>query len=337
MQLPIDMMALFEEVTDIEAAYQAPLSVSVYIDDAAPADLVAHVRNVFASSLPSVRMTVSYLDAKFVPYPDDDIAVVVAGVSHKIGASAAAIRAAGVPVMVATTSPGALAYEAQKNGHEIPEEDIVSPYPIGEADEGLALDDVAAVALDERMGRWVVSVCREKRLAFAIAFPFMRRALANDAVKATAWQNAGIGLIPILPGADLPIMTANQAKMVLQIAAAYGHDFDLGRLKELAFVVGGAYISRTLARGLIEFVPVLGFIIRPGIAFGATTAIGNAVIEYYEGGEDATGVANVAERAVEFGSKVVGTVQAKLPALTQALGAAQQKLPALTETLGRSK
>ena len=53
MQLPIDVKSLLEEVTDISGARETSLSVSVYIDDAAPADLVAHVRNAFASSLPS--------------------------------------------------------------------------------------------------------------------------------------------------------------------------------------------------------------------------------------------------------------------------------------------
>ena len=35
-------------------------------------------------------------------------------------------------------------------------------------------------------------------------------------------RTASSGLVMVIPGADLPIMTANQAKMVLQIAAAYG-------------------------------------------------------------------------------------------------------------------
>ena len=52
MQLPIDVKALIDEMTDIEAARNTPLSVSVFIDEAAPADLAAHVRNAFASTMP---------------------------------------------------------------------------------------------------------------------------------------------------------------------------------------------------------------------------------------------------------------------------------------------
>lgn len=306
MQLPVDVKALIDEATDIKAAQETQLSVSVYVDDTAPAPLVAHVRGAFASSAPTVRMTLSYLDRTFMPQSGDDIAIVVAGSSAKVGAAAQAIRAIGVPAMVATVSPSEVGKRAEEVGCAIPDGDIVAPFDATEAAvEPFVLVDEAAASLDERMGRWIVAVCREKRLAFAIAFPFMRRPLAIDAVQATSLQNAGVGLVPLIPGADLPIMTLNQAKMVLQIAAAYGHEMDKGRMKELAAVVGSAYLCRTLARELVEFVPVLGFAIRTGIAYGGTSALGHAVIEYYEGGENVNGVANVATRAAEAGSNLV--------------------------------
>lgn len=306
MQLPVDVKALIDEATNIKSAQETQLSVSVYVDDTAPASLVAHVRSAFASTMPTVRMTLSYLDRTFVPQVDDDIAIVVAGSSAKVGAAAQAIRAVGVPVMVATLSPSEVAMRAEANGCPIPEGDIVAPFEADEAGiEPFVLVDEAITGFDERMGSWIVAICREKRLAFAIAFPFMRRALAVDAVQATSLQNAGIGLVPFIPGADLPIMTLNQAKMVLQIAAAYGHEMDKNRAKELVAVVGSAYLCRALVRELAEFVPVLGFAIRTGVAYGATSALGHAVIEYYEGGENVNGVANVATRAAEAGSKIV--------------------------------
>ena len=309
MQLPIDVTALLGEVTDVQAARETPLSVSVYVDNEAPAELAAHVRNAFASSSSRVRMTVSYLDGSFVPHPTDDFAVVVAGESASAMDAAELVRGVGVPVMVATLSPLRLAAAATLSGKPVPEGDVVSPY----ADEDLAgeWNDEIAAALDDRIGRWIGSACREKSLAFAIAFPFMRRPLAKDAVQITALENAGVGLIPILPGADLPIMTLNQAKMVLQIAAAYGQEMDKNRLKELAFVLAGAYLSRGLARRLVAAVPVLGFVFKTGVAYGTTVAVGYAVIEYFEGGEDATGVANVLERAAEAGAKAVSFVQGK--------------------------
>ena len=313
MQLPIDLKALLDEMTDISKARETELSVSVYIDNKAEPDLAAHVRTVFASTLPTVRLTVSYLDASFAPHADDDLAVLVAGPSQGIGAAAAALRASGVPAMVVTCSPAAVAEHASQRGFSVPEADLIAPSDEGCDGEPLPLSDEEALKLDERMGRWVVAVSPDKRLAMARAFPFMRRSLAKEAVQATSMQNAGIGLVPLIPGADLPILTLNQAKMVLQIAAAYGQDMDKGRAKELAAVVGGAYLFRIVARELVEFVPVLGFVIKPGIAYGGTAAVGNAAIEYFEGGQDAAGVRNVVARATEAGTKFVEEVREKGP------------------------
>lgn len=310
MQLPVDVKALIDEATNIKAAQATELSVSVYVDETAPAELIAHVRSMFASTSPTVRMMLSYLDRNFYPNAEDDIAVIVAGDSAKVGAAAKVLRAANVPVMVATLSPAAVAERAIAGGCDIPEGDIVAPTEgIEGAEEPYELNDATTASFDDRVGSWIVAVCREKRLAFAVAFPFMRRSLARDAVQATSLQNAGIGLVPLIPGADLPIMTLNQAKMVLQIAAAYGCEMGKDRLKELAAVIGGAYACRTLARELVEFVPVLGFAVRTGVAYGGTAALGHAVIEYFEGGANASGVANVASRAKETGKKLVSKVR----------------------------
>ena len=185
-----------------------------------------------------------------------------------------------------------------------------------------ALTDERARNLDTKMGRWIVSVCRDKRLAYAIAFPFVRRPLARDAVQTTALQNAAVGLVPFLPGADLPIMTLNQAKMVLQIGAAYGQQIDRSRWKEIAAVVGAAYLSRGLVRRLVAAVPVLGFAIRAGVAYGTTAAMGYGVIEYFEGGQNVTGIANVIEQAAAAGTKATAVarraVQKYVPSLDSA-------------------
>lgn len=335
MQLPIDVKALLDEVTDINKARSTELSVSVYIDDKAQPDLIAHVRTVFASTLPTVRLTLSYLDGNFAPHVGDDLAIIVAGPSRGIGAAAAALRASGVPVMIVTASPTAVAELASQRGFSVPEADLVAPPAEEGESEPLPLSEESARKLDERMGRWVVAVSPDKRLAMAVAFPFMRRSLAKEAVQVTSLQNAGIGFVPIIPGADLPILTLNQAKMVLQIAAAYGQEMDKNRAKELAAVVGGAYLFRVIARELVEFVPVLGFLIKPGVAYGGTAAVGNAAIEYFEGGQDAAGVHNVVSRATEVGTKFVKDVREKgpaaLPDLTDKLKDAAEYIPVVQD------
>ena len=100
-----------------------------------------------------------------------------------------------------------------------------------------------------------------------------------------------------IPGADMPIMTLNQAKMLLQIAAAYGEPLDIHRVKELAAVVGGAFACRTAARQLTGLVPALGWAVKAGIGYAGTFAMGRAAIEYFEGGGNIGGMASVVAAA----------------------------------------
>lgn len=309
MQLPIDVKAVVEEATNIEGARLTPLSVSVCVDATAPGDLIGHVRSAFASASARVRVTISYLDDRdLAVFPGDDMAVLVAGLSERIGADAAALRAAGVPVMVATTLPNLVEAIAEAAGNPIPQGDIVFPGAArggvrslleeeevaeSETEEPLVLDSAAAELLDSRMGEWIIAACSDRRLAFALAFPFVRRPLSEDAVHATAAQNAGVGLVLFIPGADLPVMTLNQAKMLLQIAAAYGQPLGAERVKELAAVVGGAFACRSAARQAVALVPALGWAVKAAIGYAGTLAMGRAAIEYFEGGGSVSGLASV--------------------------------------------
>ena len=357
MNLPLDIPALLRAATDIDAARNTPLAVSVYLDETAPGDVVGHVRSAFASAGARTRVTLGYLDdgALPEPYGADDMAVIVAGESPRIGEAAAHVRGAGIPVMVATASPHAVIAAAEATGFPIPEGDVVAPdmtrpTPWGDAaetvarrmtagrteeeaaevpealevleravpveakpaaDEPIELTDEAAADLDRRMGEWIIAACREKKLAFALAFPFVRRPLSLDAVRATAIQNAGVGVVVFIPGADMPIMTLNQAKMLLQIAAAYGQPLSAERIKELAAVVGGAFLFRNIARTAVGVVPVLGWAIKGAVGFAGTEAMGRAAIEYFEAGGDIVGMANVVQKArdeaVEATSRAAAT------------------------------
>lgn len=321
MKLPIDVKALMDEATNIDEAAKTPVSVTLYVDDTCTQDLLALVRRSFTPTAPHARVAFSSLDdAIAAPYPGDDAAVVVAGFDERVGLAAASLRAVGVPAMVATTLPSIVSDIAAASGCPIPQGDIVSaggvPVPayrrladglrgktaatgftFAASDEPVVLDDEMSDQLDERMGAWIIAACREKRLAFALAFPFVRRPLSLEAVGATSIQNAGVGLVVILPGADMPVMTLNQAKMLLQIAAAYGQPMNLARVKELACVVGGAFACRTIARQLVGIVPALGWAVKAAIGYAGTEAMGRAAIEYFEAGGSVAGLADVVGKA----------------------------------------
>ena len=118
----------------------------------------------------------------------------------------------------------------------------------------------------------------------AAGLPAVRRAYCDHVILTNATQNAVIGAVVIIPGADMPAMTANQIRMILKIAAAYGEDVGLDRALEILSVVGTAFVFRTLARQALDFVPGFGWALKGTVGFTATVALGEAAIAYFEAG-----------------------------------------------------
>lgn len=293
MQMPLDIKEVLQAAADTDAARNMPISISVFLDPQSSRELQDCVIRSFTTKAPAALVAVSdYPDGMFALNGRDDLAVLVAGTGEETGKLADTIRKNGVPVMVVTVMPETIKALAQESGYPLLEEDVISPLPA--VDGGslpsdhelncepypLTIDRVSN--LSNRMGEWVVATFREKRLAFALAFPFVRRPLSADFTNATAIQNAGIGLVMIIPGADLPVMTLNQAKMVLQIAAAYDQELGSERALELLSVVGGGFACRSIARQLVSVLPGFGWAVKAGVGFSGTIVMGYATIAYFE-------------------------------------------------------
>ena len=303
MGLPIDIKDVMNAATDIDTARMMPVSVIVLEDETAPDDIRQLVRSLFETEADNALVNfVTY--GKQVPTvpAGTDLAVLVAGFSEQTGAIAKQSRRVGVPALTVTTLPdivmslakaartpllaadvaSPLAEEPLFANDDVDQEDIVPASLVATGEEPYELDGAREDQLCSRMGRWIVDTFKDKRLAFALCFPFVRRPLALECVNATSVQNAGIGAVMFIPGADMPIMTANQAKMLLQIAAAYGQKMGPERIKELAGVVGGAFALRAVARQALSVVPIGGWIIKGGIGYMGTQAMGRAAIVYFE-------------------------------------------------------
>lgn len=307
MKLPVDIPALLSAAIDIEKARAIPVSVNILVDESASGAFQVFVRAGFNSESPNSRVMVSYFPTQ-TPDPTIpcDLAVIAAGENPGIGALAASLREAGTPVLVVAERGDEVRAAAERAGAPLPEGDVLSPKL------GQPFDEDLAGALADEIGTWITRSCAEsKRLALSIAYPFVRRPLAYEAVRATSWQNAGVGVVVFIPGADMPVMTANQAKMVLQIAAAYGQPLSADRIKELAGVLLNAFVWRGVARQLAGAVPALGWAIKGTMGFAGTQAIGRAAIQYFEGGGDIAGLASVVSKAVSTAADVTETVRSQ--------------------------
>ena len=91
-------------------------------------------------------------------------------------------------------------------------------------------------------------------------------------------------MVVIIPGADMPAMTANEFRMVLKIAHAYGEELSIDRAVEILSIVGAAFVLRTLARQALDFVPGFGWAVKGAVGFSGTVALGQAAIANFENG-----------------------------------------------------
>ncbi len=292
MKLPIDIPALVTAAFDIERARGVVVSVNILIDETASPEFQAFVRAGFNSDSSNARIMLSYFPTQT---PDTslacDVTVIVAGTNPTVGALAAQLRAQGTPVMVVAESLEHIQGQTQAADAAIPEEDLIA---ISNTQD---LSDDLKLALADRIGAWMVdAIDAKKHLAFSLAYPFVRRPLAYHAVQTTALQNAGVGVVVFIPGVDMPVMTANQAKMVLEIAAIYAQPLSTDRVKELAGVLLNAFVCRGVARQVAGAVPALGWAVKGSMGYVGTQAIGRAAIEYFEAGGNIAGAASLASK-----------------------------------------
>jgi uncharacterized protein (DUF697 family) len=132
--------------------------------------------------------------------------------------------------------------------------------------------DAIANAIAQRLG--------EKATSLARRLPVLRGAVCKQLIESFARKNGLIGAAVFIPGVDLPALTLNQLRMVLRICAAYGLEVDAQRAPELLATVGAGLGFRALARELLDFVPVAGWILKGAVAYVGTRALGEATVKY---------------------------------------------------------
>jgi len=121
----------------------------------------------------------------------------------------------------------------------------------------------------------------------AARLPALRPAVVEQAVMQAARRNGATATLVLLPGEDVAALTSVELRMVLQIAAAHGHDLSADRLLEVAGVLGAGMGMRALARELLDVVPVAGWMVKGAVAYSGTRSLGRAADEYFRRGAPA--------------------------------------------------
>ncbi len=132
--------------------------------------------------------------------------------------------------------------------------------------------------------------------ALAARLPALRPAVVEAVIETASRRNAVIAAAVWIPGADMPLLTAVEMRMVLQIGVCYGVEIGPDRAVELLTLLGAGFGLRAAARELLDVVPIAGWVVKGGVAYSGTQAIGRAAVEYFERGAPA-GVAHLREKA----------------------------------------
>jgi hypothetical protein len=165
----------------------------------------------------------------------------------------------------------------------------------------------------------------ELQLAMARAFPALREAVVGHIIQRTAKENAAFAILSAIPNivpspielpwavgefaSDTVVITANQVRMALAIAAACDTPVGFGEQRgQMASILGSAFGLRALARELAGKIPAGGGVVAKGcIAFAGTYTLGLALAHWNRSGRKLSwGEKRLAyQRALESGRDVV--------------------------------
>jgi uncharacterized protein (DUF697 family) len=138
--------------------------------------------------------------------------------------------------------------------------------------QGFPTDEIAA-AVARKLG--------ESGTSLAARLPALREAVCRQLIASFSKRNAIIGAAVFMPGVDMPVLTLNQARLVLRIGMAHGEAVDNQRLPEVLGVVGAGFGFRAAARELLDLLPVAGWAVKGAVAYTGTRAVGEAAVRYF--------------------------------------------------------
>jgi uncharacterized protein (DUF697 family) len=163
----------------------------------------------------------------------------------------------------------------------------------------VAISGDDAAALTRLVPPAVLDLAPEHTLALGRRFPAFRPSVVERLILETSRVNAQFAFLSDLPAnlplvgglagdvADLAVLTKNQALLVFKLAGVHGRDVQdrVSLALEIAPVIGGAFVWRTLARSLLGLLPtVIGGLPKAVVAYGGTYAVGEMARYYYSTG-----------------------------------------------------
>ncbi|MCP9484254.1 MAG: hypothetical protein MSC30_00140 [Gaiellaceae bacterium MAG52_C11] len=133
----------------------------------------------------------------------------------------------------------------------------------------------------EEIARVLAARLGESATPLAARLPILRDPVCDALIESFSRKNGILGAAIFIPGADLPVLTLNQVRLVLRLASAHGIEIDQQRLPEVLGTVAAGFGLRAAARQLLGAVPIAGWVLKGGVAYAGTRAVGEAARRYF--------------------------------------------------------
>ena len=123
------------------------------------------------------------------------------------------------------------------------------------------------------LARWLMRSSSGNTIGLAANFEFCRSEASTELARTIALENALLGALNFIPGSHMPIMTANQARLALDIAAAHGHAPEVARIPDIAAVIVAGFGYRFVGQVLTKILPI-GWIAQAAVGYAGTITTG---------------------------------------------------------------
>lgn len=247
---------------DAASAVDGEVRIDVLVDPEVPRWVALAVKADLTPQQAGARVNVMALGEQGTVEDGTDAAVVLAGGSEGLlRAAAYAYLGSGVPTaVVAESSLDAPELELS--------DELARNYTLVAASE--------REALDEALSDWLIA-STDRHVTMAANFAFCRAAECQRLINRCALENAAVGAVDLIHGADLPIMVGNQLKLLFDVAAANGKGLSAQRVPEAVAVVVAGFFYRAITRSMVGHTPVGKFAVRAAMGYAGTVATGEAI------------------------------------------------------------
>ncbi|MDR1358907.1 MAG: hypothetical protein LBJ48_06100, partial [Coriobacteriales bacterium] len=273
-KIPININTLTKAGKLFESESESDLSIEVLVDTSASSRLITLCRKVLQVQPGTAELSISsFSDTMPQINKDASLTIVVAGSSPCLRRiTETALWSGAHCVVLSEDAASVVATVAEEDALDIAR--TIVEVDVNKPEE----------ALEHDLALWCVAHLSELRLSLGAAFVFMRKAIARDFTRQTSLENAVLAAVFFLPGADLPVLTLNQCKLLYQIAVINEVPLTRERLADVALVVASAFGMRALTRVVLHrFMPV-AWLVHGITAFGATMALGHLGNQLYSQG-----------------------------------------------------